>query len=504
MNTFRPASPLMPAVQLRVPACTAAIACAQHTVQWFVEQARMQERQRFAINLAIEELILTLLHYAFEDGREEGELELTIELRPTVLIVEVACRAMPFDLSLVPEYDPEASPDDASLSVLLLKHMVDRYHLHNEGKDGCRIELEWLRPFTHVVEMEEPARPQAAGDAGQAIASPVAEIRRLHEEEALALARLVYRSYGYSYVSDYLYYPERIVDRLREGRLHSWVAVSEDGELAGHAALMQSGSEAVAVEWGIGVVDPRWRGQGLLKRISVEVMNHAAETPASVLFVHAVTNHPHTQKSGLELAMQPTALFLGFAPASLEFRHIHDKLSQRESTFIAVRLLKPLPPHPVHLPPRHADLLRRVAAGAGIPLTEAGPAAASARPLPATSTFDTMIEPAVNVAIVNLTQVGEDLAAALSAERRRLCREKVDVIYLNVDLSDVWATHAVNTAEAAEFFLAGLTPMQPWPYTLTLQYLNNLEFDYDAIHAVGELARNLKEYVRQEQARASG
>ncbi len=515
MIAFRPGYHLMPPVRLRIPACTAAIACAQHTVQWFVEQARMQKRQRFAINLAIEELILTLLRYAFDDGREEGELELTIELRPTLLTVEVCCRGMPFDLSLVPEYDPDASPDDASLSVLLLKHMVDRYHLHNEGKDGYRIELEWLRPLTHVSEMEEPARPQAAGDAGQAIASPVAEIRRMQEEEALALARLIYRSYGYSYVSDYLYYPERIVDRLREGLLHSWVAVSKDGELAGHAALVLSSPQAAAVEWSIGVVDPRWRGQGLLKHISVEIINQAAETAASVVFVHAVTNHPHTQKSSLELAMLPTALLLGFAPASLEFRHIHDKLSQRESTFIAVRLLKPLPPHPVHLPPRHADLLRRVAAGAGIPLTEAAQRAAAANQtegnpagsppaLPATSTLDTMIEPAVNVAIVNLTQVGEDLAAALAAERRRLCREKVDVIFLNVDLSDPRSTLAVDIAEADGFFLAGLTPMQPWPYTLTLQYLNNLEFDYDAIHAVGELAQLLKEYVRLEQVRIGG
>lgn len=497
--TARPHSPLMPPVVLRVPACNTAIACVQHAVRWFVEQAAMDERKRFAIDLAIEELILTLLRYAFDDGREKGDLEFTIELHATVLRIEAACRALPFDLSMVPEFDvqTETGADDAALSVLLLKHMVDRYQLHNGGKEGVRFNLEWLRPLTHVKQLEDATVPPAAVP-GQAPA-PIAEIRPLREDEALELARLVYRSYGYSYVSDYLYYPDRIVVRLREGMLHSWVAVSERGELAGHAALMMPHRDAGAAEWSIGVVDPRWRGQGLLRQISLEIIRYAATTPASILFVHSVTNHPHTQKSASELGYEPTALLLGYAPASLQFRHIHDTLAQRETTFIAVRPLKPLPPQPVYLPRHHAASLHRIAEGAGLTLNES--AAPDHNTFEETTTFESVIEPAVNVAIVNLRHTGADLRVALARERRRLCLEKVDIIYLNIDLADPAAPHAVAIAEAQGFFLAGLVPMQPWPHTLALQYPNNLEFDYESIHAVGEQAQWLKALVRQEQMR---
>lgn len=496
MDAALDAKPLLPPFRLHIPARKEAIDCAQHLVQWFAERAGMPERRRFAINLAIEELILTLLHYAFDDGREEGELEMTVQLKATLLKVQVTCRGLPFDLSMVPNYQPDADAEEASLSVLLLKHMVDRYHLYNEGKNGYRIELEWLKPLTHVSAIEDDTPAPGPGAAAREPA-PIAGIRPLKEEEALALARLVYRSYGYSYVSEYLYYPERIVARMREGMLCSWVAVSENGELAGHAALMRSGPDATAVEWGIAVVDPRWRGLGLLSEISAELMKYAAGTPARVVFVHSVTNHPYTQRSALQLGMEHTALLLGYAPSSLQFRHIHERLLQRESTFIGIRLLKPLPEQPVHLPDRHAEILNQLAQGAGVRLIGSAERHCAAR-MPWNSTFDSMIEPAVNVAYMNLTRIGADLEAALAHERRRLCREKVDVIYLNIDLTDIAAADAVDIAEAQGFFLAGLTPMQPWPYTLTLQYLNNLDFDFDAIQAVGDQAQRLKQYVERE------
>lgn len=77
------ASPPLSSVRLRIPACMGAIAYVQHATHWFVEQAEMAERQSFAINLAIEELILTLLRHAFDGGSEQGDLEISIELRHT-------------------------------------------------------------------------------------------------------------------------------------------------------------------------------------------------------------------------------------------------------------------------------------------------------------------------------------------------------------------------------------------------------------------------------------
>lgn len=489
------------AFRLQVPAQPASIGFVQNAAVWLIRQAGMSDKQRYAIELSIEELMLMLLRYSFDDGREEGELDISFLLGSTRLHMEVACRALPFDLSMVPDYDPNALSDDASLSAQLLKHMVDRYRLINAGKEGYRVELEWLRPLRHINEMGEPPPGTGASGAGDFSPPPLTgEVRPLNEADALRLARLVYRSYGYSYVSEFLYYPERIAARLREGTLQSWVAAAEDGQIAGHAALMRASPSAEAVEWGIAVVDPRWRGQGLMKRVSNEAVRHAGATGASVLFAHAVTNHPYTQKACSDLALTSTALLLGFAPANLKFRHIHDALRQRESTFIAMRLLKALPAQTVYLPPRHAHALQRLAGSVDIGLNDAA-GSRHAQASNDASAFDSLIEPAVNVAMVNLLQAGDDLAGALARERRRLCREKVDVIYLNIDLSQADAPYAVDVAEADGFFLAGLCPMQPWPYTLTLQYLNNLELNYDAIHAVGEQAEWLKHLVRTEQQR---
>lgn len=490
-------------VGLVVPAEPGMIQFVQQSARWFIDKGELSEKQRLAIELAIEEIMLLLVRYAFAEGAEEGSLEVDLELDETALRLTIACRALPFDFSMVPEHRPGQVTNDGALSAALLKSMVDRYRLVNGGKDGYRVELEWLRPLRHIADLAQQALQDAKDReiASSCEAAEITEIRPLREEDALALARLVYRSYGYSYISDYIYYPERIAARLREGRLQSWVAVSSDGELAAHAALVLDRADACAAEWGLAVVDPRWRGRGLMKKVSERVINSATDSNLTLLFGHAVTNHPFTLKTCASFGLAPSALLLAFAPDDLKFRHIQDALRQRESLFTTIRLLKPLPNSPVHLPPRHASTLKRLARGAGFELQESAATVEMSAKASATL-LETALEPAVNVAFVNVRAAGPDHAAAIAQERRRLCREKVDVIYLNIDLACPHAPEVVAAAEASGFFLAGLCPMQPWPYALRLQYLNNLTLDGSAIHAVGEQATWLKDLVLQEHGRA--
>lgn len=115
--------------------------------------------------------------------------------------------------------------------------------------------------------------------------------------------------------------------------------------------------------------------------------------------------------------------------------------------------------------------------------------------------YATLTAHCINVAKIQLSKAGGDVEQVLRRERRRLCRERVDVIYLTVDLADPGVGRAVRAAEQNGFFLAGLAPMMSPAYGVTLQYLNNFDVDFGTICAQGEQAEWLREAVRADKER---
>ena len=58
----------------------------------------------------------------------------------------------------------------------------------------------------------------------------------MEPSEALEVAKTVYRTYGYSYAHDYIYYPEKIIALNASGEVQSAVAVTEADEIAAREA----------------------------------------------------------------------------------------------------------------------------------------------------------------------------------------------------------------------------------------------------------------------------
>jgi serine/threonine-protein kinase RsbW len=83
------------------------------------------------------------------------------------------------------------------------------------------------------------------------------EIRPLAAEDAAKLTDCFGRCYGDSYVVDFFYDPEAIRARMADGRVYSVVALTPDGEIVGHMAMMRPHSGALTVELGNTIVDPR-------------------------------------------------------------------------------------------------------------------------------------------------------------------------------------------------------------------------------------------------------
>lgn len=486
----------------RVIASVQALLAAQASAQGFTpaQQMRMQT--------AAEEALLTVLHCAHDDADDAdasaaGVLDILLAVLPPVLQLRITDHGLPYDLSLVPQYDPEqpdsAEGDNKGLSAFLMHQLADRSRVLNLGAQGQHVELEWWLPQQGAL--ASPAASAAALPADQMPAQGVpapANVRALESTDAIHLARLMYRSYGYSYVNPDMYVADRILERCADGRLTSWVAQvpAADGSstpIVGHIALMKGHRDDPALEVGAAVVGPDQRGGGLLGQLLETVTRALEQRPEAAAFVHAVTRHPYTQKTFGRLGYLPTALLLAYTPASLQFRSIPGQAStQRGSVFYACRLLRPAPPVDVYLPPDLVNLVLPRAADIGMELR---PQPLHNAALQGSTQLQAQIEPALNAAFVVVQHAGADWAEVLQRSLRQWCRQQVDAIYISLDLRDPGTPAAWASAARLGCLPAGLTPYMPWPATLALQYLNNQWLEADAIATVGPAAEALRDQV---------
>lgn len=492
-------------LRLSVPAHQRAIASVQALLAAQASAHGFTPAQQMRMQTAAEEGMLTVLHYAHDDAPDAGAastLDILLTVLPAVLQLRITNHGLPYDQSLVPEYDPaqpgSAEDDQTGLSAFLMHKLADRSRVLNLGTQGQHVELEWWLPQQGNLMATATSAPRASSDSAPTESAPLpAAVRPLQPGDAIHLARLMYRTYGYSYNPD-MYVADRILQRCADGRLTSWVAQvpTADGSstpIVGHIALLKNHRDDPALEVGSAVVEPDQRGSGLLGKLLGAVTQALEQRPEAAAFVHAVTRHPFTQKTFGRLGYLPTALMLAYIPANVQFRSIPGQAStQRTSAFYSCRLLRPVPPVEVYLPPDLADLVLPRAADIGMELR---PQPLRSEPMQGATQLETQVEAGLNVAYMVARHTGADWVEALQRNLRQCCRQKVDAIYLSLDLCNPHTPAAWQAAAQLGFLPAGLTPYMPWPATLALQYLNNQWLGVDHIVSVGPAAEALRDQI---------
>lgn len=500
-----------PWARLTVPAERDAFGAIQALLLSQAQAHRFTKDAQLHMRAACDEALSTILRLS-QDNSDDADrtLEVHVDWDGHALHLRLSDHGLPYDMSLLPGYSPQqpesADENLAGLSAFLMQKMADHCKVHNHGSLGHHVELQWF------LTAEEPASEtddhSATLDANNGsgtvptididAATSSIEVRQLEASDAIHLARLVYRSYGYSYVNPDMYIAERILDRVQDGRLTSWVAVTPGpegkGDLpVGHIAFMKSHRDDDTLEVGSAVVTPDQRGGGLLGRLLSLATDALAHRPERAAFVHAVTAHPFTQKTFGRLGYLPTALMLAYTPVSLRFRSIGGRAAvQRGSVYYACKLLRPVEPVKAYVPENLHSLVLPRAADIGLPLL-----LQPAEPIKPQGDTELLVqaEDTLNSAFLTLRRTGEDFALDLRKMLRHLCRSQVAVIYLSLDLSDPATPLACSEAMRLGFLPAGLTPFMPWPATLCLQYLNNQLLDPDAVCAVGEAAEQLRDSI---------
>lgn len=423
------------------------------------------------LELALEEACLNVVHHAYE-GDQRAHYDIIVETRPANLVVSVEDQGLPFDLRHPKE----------STGLQLMRAFADRVQFLNLGKSGKRVELIKNLPYRdlegYLKQAPEPLQPLAPDIA--------LELRLMRPDDTAGLARCAYRCYGFSYVRDTIYRPELFEELLRRGLIISAVALDPDGEVVAHVALSRGSLEDKIADSGQAITDPRLRGRSLFTELKKLLIEEARRIGLYGLYSESVTIHPYTQKANLKLGAVETALLLGFAPATVEFKQIAD-LPVRSAAMMTYLRVNQEPPRVNHLPSHHAEILSEICSR----LSLRRELRAEETPLTGDSVVDVALIPELTAAHLKVRRAGEQVGREVV---KRL--QPVDVTYVDLPLSLPTTPAACRSLEQEGFFLAGIVPeADPEGDVLRLQRLHSAIQPEDTLHTASEWGARLKAYV---------
>lgn len=474
----------------------------QDYVQGICQIHGCEKEDILMVILAVEEAMSNVIHHGYTP-EERGSFDISFDLGAADLTIEIHEKGLPFDqqmLSSCGESDPKKIPDPHhGLGVRLMKMAMDRVEFLNLGKKGKLVRMSKYFRHGKVDRYLSEDRLQRKRASDEVTMSPPFNTRPLAVDEAIEVSRCAYRAYGYTY-RDFIYYPQKIWELNQDGHLRSFVLVDSQKKIMGHLGLSFSTPESTIAELTAAFVDPACRGKKLLGQLMDKVMSEGEKIGLESLFVHAVTSHSASQKGAARSGFAPTGLLLAALFSDLEFKAITGKVAQKENALLMVKQLQARPPFNLWVPDRYKEQVCSLAAGIGRKVSVHG----TPHPLPVISGGEGnryyQVEE-FNFTEIRICTFGEDVLEELCHRVREYVKNRVDVIYLYLDIERPEAATFATRCRDLGFFFCGYMPGEmAGKDALILQKLNDITIDLTVLKLANKQAIDVMEFIRNDMA----
>ncbi len=487
-------------MKLTLPSDLSCLPIAQLFVRETARSWGCPEADLYRFDLVIEEAITNVIEYAFEEG-EASSFDILCDPLPEGIGVTVREKGLPFDPKQLPNYDAEADFDERAtrgMGIFLMKEMMDEVTFNNlgvEGKETRFVKRFRTPPPVEQEELLEPDAPVAA--PGQPKREAVAYTVRLMEPpEAIEISKCAYRSHGYSFFTDHIYYPEQIVEMNRSGHMLSAVAVTDTGEFMGHGALVYPFHGSRIAELTYVFVNIEFRGQGCMDRLCNFLYSVPKPSPLDGIYTYSVTNHVFTQRVMAKMGIRDCGILLATSPATWQFRGIEGESTQRISVALSYRYLTPPKTLDLYPPPAHREKVRALYRNLGAEHRFPGPAGSLPHLPEGPSEIETEVFGPEGCAEVRIVRAGREVVREIRRILRDLCLQQLSAVQLFLRLEDPNTYFLGPEFEKMGFFFAGIMPAEMAGDAFILQYLNNVPLDYGKVQVYTPVAREILDYIR--------
>jgi hypothetical protein len=326
-------------------------------------------------------------------------------------------------------------------------------------------------------------------------------VRVMKPAEAVDVVGIIQDCYGNSYCYKEYYNPAVIVKANEGGYLTSIVAVTDEGEIIGHMALLRTVDDPQIVEPVIAVVKPAFRNGGVLTKLAEYLyINRKPNLFKGVMgiYILPVTKHIFSQKQVYFHDFKDCGIWLGYAP-NAEFIEISTEQSQRLTLVVTYMYIIKPKSLIIYPPQKHKNMVKNLFKDIGVARVQCRiPEKESENNVNSQSDFRIKVDKTLRQAIVKIVRYGQKIISEISAMLNKFCSEKFAIIHLYLSLNDPLTYYLTSEFEKMGFFFAGIMPGTASKDALVLQYLNNIAIDYNKILLFNNNAKEILSYIKKQ------
>ncbi len=469
--TLQPASISMPANDMFIGA-------ALDFVQTLAAGLEFDVTEQNHIRLALEELICFFREVAIVD-HDAAPLQFLFEPQVEGLSITIYEKGLPIDIKSFLEYSPvniEQNLKLDGLSLHLAMNVMDSISFTNRGRDGLEVKMLKRRANAHIQQCLDSNIDTLSLPTVRYDTPPIYSVRPPIESESLEISRCAFLTYGYTY-EDYIYYPDQITQMNATGELCSLIAVTEDNDVIGHSALKFSPQHTDRAELGVLCVTPEYRQYGIGSRLWGAAIELGKTQNLTSIVSRSVTGHLASQAIAQHHGFCDCALTLALFPRSVDLKDMGGTQDGKMSGMLQWLKLKPQLSRTINLPLRYQKIVTELYQRAEVEINIATLPDSLPESVEPIMRIETT--PVLNVGRIEVESIGNDVGYIcrwITFNFRQMCREKLDAIYISINMQQRGAAEVIEYATSHGFIFSGIFPGAFGSGdAILLQYLNLAE-----------------------------
>ncbi len=440
--------------------------------------ASPEEAKRFTI--AVSELITDIILFAYPQG---GKATVDLSYRNSLSNIELVVTETgePFDPDRH-RYDANkalSEGDFEGAGLRLIRRFCDEFLFINKGKEGKEFRLSNKIPVREIDERleqsrsEKPYEPDADKTVKPQLTGSSFTYNQISPSDAEDIAKLIYRTYGYTYTKEDLYYPKKIEKTLLGKEKLGVITRDDEGLAVGYFAVLKKEDSNLG-EVGEAVVSPAYRKRGIMSHMMKHLIDISRKNELSGVFGKAVTLHPVSQKVNHKFDFQTTALMLA-ETSNVKFKGFDEDYPQPVSiTIDFLPLISPASKN-VYLPEKYLDIILETYQKLGLPVTPKQP---SSYKMAERSDIQLEISYSNATALLVVKKYGPDFRSVLKDMLDSMKKqEQLNAIYLDLPVENSATPNQFKQIEDLGFFIAGWCPC----FTQSAIFYDSSRFPYQWI-----------------------
>ncbi len=476
-------------VVIRIPSNEKYFSLIEYSIKKIAMDLGFEEERIIELKEAVYELLDNVLKHAYKF--QKGIIEVDITEFASGIRVDVRDWGEPM-ASIKTRAVPINLKEDRGFNRIY--KLVDQFEFFNLGKEGKKFSvIKFLSKEGEKIESLKESESKIEFPEQVDI-----KIRRFKKGDEEAIAKLIYRNYGYTYLKDLFYFPAKILE-YENKKIYSVVAKAQ-GEIIGHFALIRSYDSNIA-EVGVVVVDPRFKGRGIMGMMFKELIKWAKELEFTAIFGEAIMFHPFSQKSNLSHGFCESALVLGRVNEDTAI--VGNELSgslERGSVLIGYRIFKKIHKK-IYIPEIYAPKIESIYSKCdNISYERLKPKDRDEH-----TKFSYINDPLSNTAVLILDRAGRKFEDKFDYLIEYARSKHSDMIYADINMETIGCIdEVVEFLNKERFFFSGVMFLKHKNMDyLRLQYKHSDRIGKKNITCYSDFCKHLLEYIKRDEKRVN-